>query len=52
METISSLIELGAIGVFVYYAITNNREWRKHLAERNSKLERILERILEKVNHN
>ena len=49
METITNLIELGAIGIFVYYALTNNREWRKHLAERNNKLEKILEKILERV---
>lgn len=51
METISSLIELGAIGVFVYYALTNNREWRRYLKEKNSKLENILEKILEKVDN-
>ena len=49
MDTLTNLIELGAIVVFVYYALTNNREWRRYLKEKNDKLEKILEKLLEKV---
>lgn len=44
METISQIIELGAIGGFIYYALANNREWRRYLSDRNSKLEKALEK--------
>ena len=46
-------IQTGALGIFVWYTLQNNRDWRAYLTERNSKLEKSLDRlgsILEKHN--
>ncbi len=47
-------IQTGALGLFVWYTLQNNKDWRNHLAERNSKLEKALDKlgsILDKHNH-
>lgn len=46
MENIPDLIfQAGSLGIFVWYTITNNRDWRTYLTERNSKLEKALDRL-------
>jgi len=42
---ITEIVQTGALGLFVYYTLTNNREWRNYLAERNSKLEMSLDKL-------
>lgn len=38
-------IQAPIFGIFVWYAYTNNKEWRKYLSERNGKLEKSLDKI-------
>lgn len=50
---VNEIVQTGALGIFVYYTLQNNRDWRAYLTERNSKLEKALDRlgnILEKHN--
>lgn len=52
---ITDIVQTGALGVFAWYALQNNREWRQHLNERNSKLEKALDcigKILDKYKKN
>lgn len=42
---IDVLINTGALGIFVYYTLQNNRDWRTYLTERNSKLEKALDKL-------
>lgn len=39
--------QFGALAIFVWYTIQNNREWRLYLTERNSKLEKALDKLSE-----
>jgi predicted component of type VI protein secretion system len=41
----ADLVQTGALGVFAWYALQNNREWRQYLADRNGKIEKALEKI-------
>jgi hypothetical protein len=46
MESIPNFfLQGGALGIFAWYAWQNNREWRAYLTERNSKLEKALDRL-------
>lgn len=48
MEQIPQLmVQSGALGLFVWYTMQNNREWRQYLTERNSKLEKALDKLSE-----
>lgn len=31
---------IGVLGIFAWYTMTNNREWRSYLSERNGKVEK------------
>jgi predicted component of type VI protein secretion system len=42
---VTEILQTGALGVFAWYAVQNNREWRLYLSERNSKLEKALDRL-------
>lgn len=39
------ILQAGGLGLFVYYTLQNNRDWRSYLTERNSKLEKALDKI-------
>jgi hypothetical protein len=41
------LIQAPIVGIFAFYAIQNNREWRRYLSERNGKHERSNEKLVE-----
>ncbi len=46
-------IQAPFVALFVWFVLKNNREWRKYLTERNSKLEKAFDahnKTLEKVN--
>lgn len=45
MEALGLLAQAPIVGVFAWYAWQNNKEWRKYLNDRNSKLERSLEKL-------
>lgn len=38
-------LQAGGLGLFVYYTLQNNRDWRNYLTERNSKLEKALDKL-------
>lgn len=39
------ILQAGGLGLFVYYTLQNNRDWRTYLTERNSKLEKSLDKL-------
>ncbi len=42
---LDTIMQGGALAVFVYYTLQNNRDWRAYLTERNSKLEKSLDKL-------
>lgn len=38
-------LQAGGLGLFVYYTLQNNKDWRAYLTERNSKLEKSLDKL-------
>ena len=51
-DIISLLIQFPIVGMFVWFVLKNNNEWRTYLTERNSKLEKTLEKhadVLDKL---
>lgn len=38
-------LQAGGLGLFVYYTLQNNRDWRTYLSDRNSKLEKALDKL-------
>jgi len=42
---LDTVLQGGGLALFVWYTIQNNREWRLYLTERNSKLEKALDRL-------
>jgi hypothetical protein len=52
-QFIPLLAQAPIVGIFAWFVIQNNREWRRYFSERNGKLEKSLDRIaavLEKHN--
>lgn len=52
MEAIGLLAQAPIVGVFAWYAWQNNKEWRKYLHDRNSKLEKSLEKLADILEKN
>lgn len=53
MEQVPQLvIQGGALGLFVWYTLRNNQDWRTYLTERNSKLEKALDKLSEAIDRN
>lgn len=46
-----TLLQGGALAIFVWYTLQNNREWRTYLTERNSKLESAINKQAEAQIH-
>lgn len=48
---LTDIAQFGALGMFVWYTINNNREWRQYLTERNSKLEKSLDKLANAIDN-
>lgn len=52
MENLDLVFQGGALATFVWYTLQNNRDWRTYLTERNSKLEKALDKLSEAIERN
>jgi hypothetical protein len=46
---LDTVLQGGGIAIFAWYAFKNNEQWRLYLTERNSKLEKAIDKLADVI---